>query len=213
MIWYDMNKSSLSICRATTKIATSSSKCSARFLCDLNACSYDFYLPPRCCLPVAYHIRDKFLQKTSLSLRRIWKRNFESNLLVSFSFIRDISSFSCNPRIYIRLVGCEEEGCVSNLNLQSRAGDTGRPKGINIWNRSVMCRRRDTVRAQVKESGNHCRHPAATLPAEFYEGIYMSAIFYGALNARSRSVPHCRGGRLWIKVRFKDFFLIPRHGG
>lgn len=37
---------------------------------------------------------------------------------------------------------------------------------------------------------------AATLPAEFYEGIYMSAIFYGALNARSRSVPHCRGGRL-----------------
>lgn len=37
----------------------------------------------------------------------------------------------------------------------------------------------------------------------------MSAIFYRALNAGSRSVPQWRGGHLWIKVRFKDFFLIP----
>lgn len=53
----------------------------------------------------------------------------------------------------------------------------------------------------------------ATAAAEFYDDIYMSAIFYRALNARSRSVSHWRGGLLWIKVRFKDFFLIPRRDG
>lgn len=45
--------------------------------------------------------------KRGFSLRRIWKRNFESDLSLSFSFIRDISSFS---RIHVRPGGRVKKG-------------------------------------------------------------------------------------------------------
>ena len=47
-----------------------------------------------------------------------------------------------------------------------------------------------------QEDGNDVVREEATEPTEFYENIYMSAIFYRALNAGSRSVPQWRGGHL-----------------
>lgn len=139
--------------------------------------------------------------KRGFSLRRIWKRNFESDLSLSFSFIRDISSFSRSPRIHVRPDGRVKKGLRVEFEFaeqvrgegeeRARDGKRGQISRITQCDVPTAWHERES-----REAATAAATPAATLPAEFYEGIYMSAIFYGTLNARSRSVPHCRSGRL-----------------
>lgn len=84
--------------------------------------------------------------------------------------------------------------CATGSTQESGAEEGETKGGKYLEYRVMMWRRPGAARVSVGEAEGATT--AATLPAEFYEGIYMSAIFYGPLNARSRSVPHCRGSRL-----------------
>jgi len=175
------------------------------FVCKLHARSSDFYLSPRFCLSVAHRIRGKFPKGSSLHTEfGSWISSRCTS--VSFSFHPETLQLLFRASLCVYTVAqraASKKGLRIEFDEDTREGEGKYPEcGGVIWWRARASRRGVAVTAA-----------ASTLPAEFYEGIYMSAIFYGALNARSRSVPHCRGGRLWIKVRFKDFFLIPRRGG
>lgn len=138
---------------------------SIRFLCELNARSYNFYLLPRFAFLLLTAFATNFSKRT-LSLHRIWKRNFESNLSVSFSLIRDISSSSRSPRIHVRLDGCKKKG----LRVEFEFAEPNRGRGHEVAKggkyleyRSVMCRRDGMVRYE-RESREAAHKPSLPPP-------------------------------------------------
>lgn len=154
-----------------------------------------------CRLP---HICDKFPKGNSLRTEFRSQISNQTSASKLFSHPRHRNIFLAQS---FHSMGCEQEGLRIEFEfVASRIEDTISRGAKYLEYRDMMWRR----------CGMICESKKATTTAtaaEFYDDIYMSAIFYRALNARSRSVSQWQGGRLWIKVRFKDFFLIPRRGG
>lgn len=148
------------------------------------------------------HICEKFPKGNSLRTEFRSQISNQTSTSKLFSHPRHCNIFLAQS---FHSMGCEQEGSRIEFEfVASRIGDTISRGGKYLEYRDTMWHGSESKKATTT---------TIATAAEFYDDIYMSAIFYRALNARSRSVSHWRGGRLWIKVRFKDFFLIPRRDG
>lgn len=126
-------------------------------VCKLHARSFDFYLSPRFCLPVARRIRGKFPKGSSL--RTEFGSRISSRYLGKLFFHpRHCNFFSAQTlRIHVRPAGCEQKRVAYRIWMCKVRGEWGHKNGKGdkyLEYRSVMWRR---VQASRRGARSHRR--------------------------------------------------------